>query len=77
MKALVLPDIHGRTFWKEPSKRVKEYDKVIFLGDYFDPYPFEGNSVEEAIVNFKEIIGFEKENREKVVLLLGNHKKNC
>lgn len=73
MKILVLPDIHGRNFWVEPSKHVDEYDKVIFLGDYFDPYPFEGNTVEDAIANFEGIIDFKKANEDKVVLLLGNH----
>ena len=36
---LVYPDIHGRKFWK----RVKEFDfeRIIFLGDYLDPYPFD------------------------------------
>lgn len=70
---LVIPDIHGRTFWKEPCENVGNYDKIIFLGDYFDPYDFEDISVEDAIENFKEIIEFKKDNIEKVVLLIGNH----
>lgn len=36
---IVVPDVHGRVFWKEP---VREYldvvDRIIFLGDYLDPY---------------------------------------
>ena len=77
MKILVLPDIHGRPFWTKPSKRVNEYDKVIFLGDYMDPYPFEGNSVEDSLANFGQIIDFAKNNKDKVNLLLGNHKHFC
>lgn len=73
MKILVLPDIHGRKFWKAPCERVENYDKVIFLGDYMDPYGFEGNSVEDAIANFEEIIDFANSHKDKVVLLLGNH----
>lgn len=73
MKILVLPDIHGRTFWKKPCENIEDYDKVIFLGDYLDPYDFEGISVEDAIVNFEDIIDFAKTNENKVVLLLGNH----
>ena len=38
---IVNPDIHGRRFWEESAKRVNEFDKIIFLGDYFDPYDFE------------------------------------
>ena len=72
-KLLVLPDIHGRRFWKEPCKNIDEYDKVVFLGDYLDPYGFEGIDVEETVENFKEIIDFKKQNMDKVILLLGNH----
>lgn len=70
---LVLPDIHGRKFWIEPCRHINEFDKVIFFGDYLDPYNFEDISVENAIENFKEIIEFKKNNMDKVVLLLGNH----
>ena len=70
---LVCGDIHGRKFWKEPCKNIENYDKVVFLGDYLDPYGFEFISVEEAIENFKEIIDFKKENMDKVILLIGNH----
>ena len=41
MKILIIPDIHGRSFWIEPCSHIDEFDKVIFLGDYHDPYPFE------------------------------------
>ena len=72
MKILMLPDIHGRDFWREPCKNIDDYDKVVFLGDYLDPYDFEKISVEQAIDNFKDILLFEKDNP-KVVMLLGNH----
>ena len=73
MDILVLPDIHGRTFWKEPCRHPEKYEKIVFLGDYFDPYDFEGISVEDAIDNFNEILELKRNNMEKVVLLLGNH----
>ena len=39
MKILVIPDVHGRRFWKRPLERyIKKVDKIVFLGDYFDPY---------------------------------------
>lgn len=70
-KILVIPDIHGRTFWKGA---VKEYPDIntIFLGDYLDPYPYERISKYQAIENFKEILEFAK-NNENCQLLLGNH----
>lgn len=72
MKILVLPDIHGRQFWRKPCENVEQYDRVVFLGDYLDPYDFEGISVEDAIDNFKDILLMAKDN-DKVVMLLGNH----
>ena len=73
MKVLVLPDIHGREFWKGACEDIDSFDKVIFLGDYFDPYDFEGISVATAIENFQEILDLKRYNMDKVVLLLGNH----
>ena len=38
-KLLVIPDVHGRTFWKTPVRKYLDHvDRVIFLGDYLDPY---------------------------------------
>ena len=68
---LILPDVHGRAFYK-PVLEDKE-SKIVFLGDYLDPYPNEGVSVEEAIANLEEILEFKKQNKDRVVLLLGNH----
>lgn len=73
MKLLVIPDVHGRGFWKKPCSEIEKYDSVIFLGDYMDPYDFEGITVEDAIKNFKEILDFSRNHSEKVVMLVGNH----
>ena len=70
---IINPDIHGRQFWVDSAKHIDDVDKVIFLGDYFDPYGFEEITVEDAIENFKKILEFKKSHINKVVLLLGNH----
>lgn len=72
-KVIILPDIHGRTFWKYALEQIDEFDKVIFLGDYLDPYPHEGITFDESVENFKEILEFKKNNIDKVELLIGNH----
>lgn len=69
-KIIIVPDVHGRSFWKK-IKHIKN-TPIVFLGDYLDPYGHEGISNEKAIENFKEIIEFAKENS-NVVLLYGNH----
>lgn len=40
IELLIIPDVHGRFFWKEPIKYIIENtDKtIVFLGDYVDPY---------------------------------------
>jgi predicted MPP superfamily phosphohydrolase len=67
---LIIPDIHGRDFWKEPCKNWK--GKVVFLGDYVDPYPEEKISLEDSILNFINILDYTEENK-NCILLLGNH----
>jgi len=74
---LIMPDIHGRTFWKEAITQFPkdEYPdlKIIFLGDYLDPYTgYELITKEQAFNNFLEIIEYAK-NDSRVTLLIGNH----
>lgn len=73
MNILIVPDVHGRTFWRRAKELVKQYQKIIFLGDYLDPYSQEGINPDMAFIEFKEIIEFKKEFPKKVTLLLGNH----
>ena len=69
---LVIPDIHGRTFWKEATDQYSDLP-VVFLGDYLDPYAYEQITPEEALSNFKDILAFKQANMERVTLLIGNH----
>lgn len=76
MKILIIPDVHARSFWKRPvEEHFDEVDKIVFLGDYCDPYQDEGIEYEwkDTIDNFNEIIELKKKNQDKVVLLVGNH----
>jgi len=75
-RILVVPDVHGRTFWKKPVERyINEVERVVFLGDYLDPYPDEGEyfSSTKVFNNFKKIISLKQAHPDKVVLLKGNH----
>jgi hypothetical protein len=73
---LILPDIHGRSFWKEAIQKfpINDYPNlnIVFLGDYLDPYEFEGITRKQAIENFKEILKVAKEDN-RIHLLIGNH----
>lgn len=69
---IIIPDVHGRDFWKEAVKG-HEDEKIIFLGDYTDPYAYEGITKEKCFESLKEIIAFKKEHPDNVILLLGNH----
>lgn len=68
---LIIPDVHGRRFWKDAVKRYSEAD-TIFLGDYHDPYPDEEISEEDSLGNFQEIVDYARLHS-NVHLLLGNH----
>ena len=69
---IIIPDVHGRRFWKD-AVRGHEEEKIVFLGDYVDPYGWEGITPDVALEGLKEIIAFKKAHPGNVTLLLGNH----
>lgn len=71
-KLLIIPDVHGRPFWREAVSAHKGME-TIFLGDYLDPYEDEGISEEEAFEGLKDIIRFKEDHPDTVTLLWGNH----
>ena len=83
VKTLIIPDIHGRIFWKDavakfPADKYPNIN-IVFLGDYLDPYDNysgylegEGWTRRHTIENFKEIIELAKSDN-RVHLLFGNH----
>lgn len=71
-KIIIIPDIHGRDFWKSALDDIKNGVRTIFLGDYHDPYKHENISKQDSIDNFKEIIEI-AHKYSNVELLLGNH----
>lgn len=77
-ECIIFPDIHGRDFWKSALRDDCEWETntYIFLGDFFDPYPYEHISVKRAISNFIELQKSADELKSKgktVVTLIGNH----
>lgn len=71
-KIIIIPDIHGREFWKE-AIRGHEKDHIVFLGDYVDPYPYEGIEQEKGLSMLEQVIELKKQHMDNVTLLLGNH----
>lgn len=70
---LIVPDVHGRTFWEAPVMEALGKEHIVFLGDYLDPYPYEGISEAEAFLRFGGLIALKKEHPDDITLLLGNH----
>ncbi|HTD98518.1 MAG TPA: metallophosphoesterase [Mucilaginibacter sp.] len=68
MKHIVIGDLHGRDNWQEIE--IKDYDKIVFIGDYCDSSELSDFAILE---NIKNIISLKKRHPDKVVLLLGNH----
>lgn len=68
MKHIIIGDIHGRDCWREVN--VKNYDKVIFLGDYVDSFTLADSVIYQ---NLKDILALKKKYPNKIILLLGNH----
>ena len=83
---LVIPDCHGRKFWRQAiANNIGKVDKIIFLGDYLDPYQ---NEIEEnpelmeceyfgdsknLLKMLEDIVSLKKNEPNKYILLTGNH----
>ena len=76
MKILIIPDIHGRDFWIEPCSHIDEFDKIIFLGDYHDPYSWQVSKDTSRHRLRDKLVPFVIEHQDKVVCLFGNHDGN-
>lgn len=70
MKIIVLGDTHGHESWKKILNVEKDFDKVVFLGDYWDSFSIKPRQQKEI---YKDIQEFRENNPGKVVTLLGNH----
>ena len=70
---ILVPDVHGRTFWKDAIPFVESGATCIFLGDYTDPNTSDNISDVDVLNNFREILSFARTHRDRVTLLLGNH----
>jgi predicted phosphodiesterase len=75
-KLLIIPDVHGRDFWVEPCTHIDDYDKVIFLGDYHDPYPSQVSAKLSRHRLRDMFVPFIEEHKDKVICLYGNHDAN-
>ena len=87
IKYLIIPDVHGRDFWMTPVEETLLWTtaKIIFLGDFLDPYQDEWTSDDitwgeamtlcrtQALDRFKQILEIKKQYPGRVTLLLGNH----
>jgi predicted phosphodiesterase len=86
MNVMIIPDLHGRKFWRKAiADNIGNVDKVVFLGDYLDPY---GDEIEEnpdsmdcisfydapgLLETLNDIIRLKKNEPNKYILLTGNH----
>ena len=70
LKIIAVGDTHGRDNWKDITASTR-FDKIIFMGDYFDTH--KNVTAEVQIKNFNEIIAYKNKLKDKAILLLGNH----
>ena len=70
-KIVVIGDIHARDKWKRVVAEENDFDKIVFMGDYFDTR--DEIPHQKWVDNFRDIVEFKRMNMDKVVLLIGNH----
>lgn len=71
IKVVILGDIHGRSIWKDIVSKEKEFDKLVFIGDYIDTH--ENITGEQQLNNLLDILSYKEGNMDSVILLFGNH----
>lgn len=71
--AIVCPDVHGRNFWEQVAEEYDGSVPFIFLGDYVDPYDFEGIDEKTALNTLYKVWHFKCAHKDSVVTLIGNH----
>lgn len=74
---IICADVHGRTFWTDAIAEKTDGEKIIFLGDYLEPYPQENIMPDTAYQVFQKILEYKKEHMDDCILLLGNHDFAC
>ena len=74
-KVLILGDLHGRDIWKKIVEK-ENPDKVIFLGDYSCPREVHYEDPTDLCGFIYELLEYKDNNKDKVILLRGNHKIN-
>ena len=72
-RVIIIPDLHGREFWREAVGELPADARVVFLGDYLDPYENEWIFWTDAFKSLQDIIALKKTYAEQVTLLWGNH----
>lgn len=73
-KILTVADSHGcKTPLIIAKENVDKFDKIIFLGDFFD---HDDGLFEDQKQIFSEVIILKKKYSEKIIILLGNHDAN-
>ena len=74
MKTIVIPDVHQRTEFVKKALEEKNYDEVVFLGDWFDSFfdPPKVTGFEDTCEYLKHLV-LEHPNKDKFVFLIGNH----
>ena len=74
MKVAVIGDIHGTTKFLECYKKIQEndsdVDKIIVLGDWFDPYI--EVDLDTMIERYNEFVNVWKSDS-RIISILGNH----
>jgi UDP-2,3-diacylglucosamine pyrophosphatase LpxH len=72
-KYRVIGDIHGRKNWIDLVTPFDDDTLYIFIGDYTDPYYYEGVTHKQMIEQILLMLQFKKEHPDNVILLVGNH----
>ena len=72
-KIVCIGDVHGRRVWRNIINKENDADKIIFLGDYVSTHWPIAITEDQEIEELYGILDYKENNKDKVVLLRGNH----
>jgi len=68
MRTVIISDLHNRVDWIESTLSILDFDKVVFLGDYFDDF-------DDTVADVKKVAKWLKQSLSKPnrIHLCGTH----
>lgn len=72
---IIIPDLHCEEYWRGTVDKLRDNEKIIFLGDYFDNHEniMCYSHTSRNMANVNDILSLKEKLGDRCILLIGNH----